>query len=56
MFEEIHNGEWYYGCDLQGNKGEFPKNRTEPLFQKHLKSRLNCPYHHLVAVAVKIPI
>jgi hypothetical protein len=34
MFEEIHNGEWYYGCDLQGNKGEFPKNRTEPLFQK----------------------
>ncbi len=34
MFEEIHNGEWYYGCDLQGNKGEFPKNRTEPIFHK----------------------
>ena len=29
-FEEIHNGEWYYGCDLAGNKGEFPKNRVEP--------------------------
>ena len=30
QFEEIHNGEWYYGCDLAGNKGEFPKNRVEP--------------------------
>ena len=29
-FEEIHDGEWYYGCDLAGNKGEFPKNRVEP--------------------------
>ena len=46
-FEEIHNGEWYYGCDMDGNKGEFPKNRTEPYqsdeIDPYIKNVVNAP-------------
>ena len=53
---KIHNGEWYYGCDLAGNKGEFPKNRVEPFTPPAAPQQRLCNRHQEAAVKQKVKL